>query len=65
MRSPVIFIFTILLISAAVSAVIIYGSDYVPALANDALGNGTKNSIALSAVTLPVIGLGLLLWWRK
>jgi hypothetical protein len=65
MRSPLIFILNILLISAVISAVIIYGTEYVPVLANDSLGVETKNAIALATVTLPVICFGLLLWWRK
>jgi hypothetical protein len=65
MRSQILFVLKVMVLSALGSAVIKYGGPYIPAIANHALTASDIDAIALAAISLPVGLFGLFLWWQK
>lgn len=64
MRSQILFVLKVMVVSAIGSAAIKYGAPYIPAIANKSLTTADIDAIALGAISLPV-GVFALFLWRK
>lgn len=65
MRSQLLFVLKVMVLSALGSAAIKYGCPYIPAIANHSLTVSDIDAIALGAISLPVGLFGLFLWWKR
>lgn len=65
MRSQILFVLKVMVLSALGSAAIKYGGPYIPAIANKSLTAADIDAISLAAISLPVVIFGLFLWWKK